>query len=165
MTHAEFIKLYANLRFSSYQTFSTISEIITDEAVQATFQTYRNIVNSYFQLTPLEISFFDDTIDNLEEDISSFLSYYPNYLTEEYPLNTITILKGITALECYEINTIYPLYEKYYTQELLSLIFAPYQNFCNQLISQDTRDFLDHIEFTCNFNIEEIYTMLEDYYN
>lgn len=164
MTHAEFIKLYANLCFSSDQTFSTISEIITNEAAQNTFQTYRDIVDLYFQLTPLEISFFD-IIDNLEEDINSFLSYYPNYLTEECPLNKITILKGIIALECYEINTIYPLYEKYYTQELLSLIFAPYQNFCNQLISQDTRDFLDHIEFTCNFNIEEIYIMLEDYYN
>ena len=161
MTHAQFIQLYANFRYSNLQTFcQLVYMIIPDEADNITIEAYKNLVNTYFQLTPTEIDFFDD-IEDPAEEVADFLSYHPDYLTEEWDLDRISILKGIATIECYQLNNVYPYYEDYYTDKLLNLIFSPCETFCNQLISPEDRQLLDNIKLSCDFNLTNIYTALD----
>lgn len=161
MTRAQFIQLYANFRYSNLQTFcQLIYKVIPDEADDITIEAYKNLVNAYFQLTPTEIDFFDD-IEDPTEEVADFLSYHPDYLTEEWNLDKISILKGIAAIECYQLDNVYPYYEEYYTDKLLSLIFSPCETFCNQLISPEDRQLLDNIKLSCDFNLTDIYNALD----
>lgn len=57
-------------------------KIIPNEVDDITIGAYKNLVNTYFQLTPAEIDFFDD-IEDPAEEVADFLSYHPDYLTEE----------------------------------------------------------------------------------
>lgn len=161
MTRAQFIQLYANFRYSNLHTFcQLLYKIIPDEVDDITIGAYKNLVNTYFQLTPAEIDFFDD-IEDPAEEVADFLSYHPDYLTEEWNLDRISILKGIATLECYQLNNVYPYYEEYYTDKLLGLIFSPCETFCNQLISPEDRQLLDNIKLSCDFNLTNIYTTLD----
>ena len=162
MTRAQFIQLYANFRNSNLHTFcQLVYIIIPDEADNITIEAYKNLVNTYFQLTPTEINFFDG-IEDPTEEVADFLFDHPDYLTEEWNLDRISILKGIAAIECYQLNNVYPYYEGYYTDKLLSLIFSPCETFCNQLISPKDRQLLDNIKLSCDFNLTDIYTTLDN---
>lgn len=53
MTRAQFIQLYANFRYSNLHTFcQLLYKIIPDEVNDITIEAYKNLVNTYFQLTP-----------------------------------------------------------------------------------------------------------------